>query len=59
MIKAYSDRKVSILSEYVLIVVLLCVIQKLCVEKKMVHPWSIYRDFTAYHLKIILFSIQK
>jgi hypothetical protein len=35
---AYSDRKVSTLSEYVFIFVLLCMIQKLCVEKKWFPP---------------------
>jgi len=33
MIKAYSDRNVSTLSEYVFIFVLLCMIQKLCRKK--------------------------
>ena len=37
-IKAYSDRKVSTLSEYVFIFVLLCMIQKLCVDKKWIPP---------------------
>jgi len=34
IIKAYSYRKVFILSEYVFIFVLLCMIRKLCVDKK-------------------------
>ena len=34
IIKAYSDIKISTLSEYVFIFVLLCMIQKLFVEKK-------------------------
>ena len=34
----YSDRKVSTLSEYVFIFVLLCIIQKLCVDKKWIPP---------------------
>ena len=38
IIKSYSDRKVSTLSEYVFIFVLLCMIQKLCVEKKWIPP---------------------
>jgi hypothetical protein len=50
IIKAYSEWKVFILSEYGFIFVLLFMIQKLCVAKKVDTPWSIYRDFTVYHL---------
>ncbi len=39
MIKAYSDRKVSILSEYAFTFVPLCMYQKLCVQKKWIYPF--------------------
>ena len=43
MIKVYSDQSFSILLAYAFIFVILCMIQKLCIET----PWSIYRDFKA------------
>ena len=52
MIKAYFDREVSTLSEYVFILVLLCMIQKVCVDKKWIPPglsieilWYLKSDF--------------
>jgi len=39
----------STLSEYAFVFVLLCLIKKLCVEKKRI-PHSIYRDFAVVYI---------
>jgi len=54
MIKAYSDRKVSTLSEYVFIFFSPIIREKslmydseIMCRQKVNTPWSIYRDFTV------------
>jgi len=55
MIKAYSEWKVSTLSECGFIFVLLCMIQKLCVEKKWIPP-GLSIEILRY-ISILLISI--
>jgi len=56
IIKAYSDRKVSILLEYVFIFVLLCMTQKLYVEKTWIPAGlsnEILRYYSFYSVQIL------
>jgi len=64
MVKAYSDRKVSTLLENAFIFVLLCMIQKLCVDKKWIPPGlSIeilrYQQKKQYMCQLTNFRAQK